>query len=56
MKVISKRVEQDGRIQKVYENGKREILLSNGVKREVFVDGYVIAQFSNNDIKQTLPD
>jgi hypothetical protein len=51
MKVVEKRVEQDGRVQKVYENGKREILFSNGVKREVLPDGYTIVQFSNHDIK-----
>ena len=51
IKIIEKKVEQDGRVQKVYENGKREILFSNGVKREVLSDGYTIVQFSNHDIK-----
>ncbi len=32
------------------------MIFHNGVKREIFPDGYTIVHFTNNDIKQTLPD
>ena len=40
----------------MYENGKKDVIFNNGVKREVFPDGYTIVYFNNNDIKQTYPD
>ena len=49
-------VGNDGKIQRTYQNGKKEVIFSNGVKRETFPDGYTIVYFNNNDIKQTYPD
>ncbi len=56
MKVIEQIIGNDGKIQRVYENGKKEVIFNNGVKREVFPDGYTIVYFNNNDIKQTYAD
>lgn len=41
----------DGKIQRIYLNGKKEVIFSNGVRRETFTDGYIIVYFSNEDIK-----
>jgi centromere protein J len=56
LKVIEQVIGHDGKIQRLYENGKKEVIFNNGVKREVFPDGYTIVYFNNNDIKQTYPD
>ena len=56
MKVVEQTIGNDGKIQRVYENGKREVIFNNGVKREVFPDNYTIVYFNNNDIKQTYAD
>lgn len=46
----------DGKIQRIYLNGKKEVIFSNKVRRETFPDGYTIVHFTNGDIKQTWPD
>lgn len=56
MKVVEQIIGNDGKIQRVYENGKKEVIFNNGVKREVFPDGYTMVYFANDDIKQTCPD
>ena len=55
-KVIDQYVGHDGKIQRVYASGKKEVIFNNGVKRESFPDGYTIVYFNNQDIKQTYPD
>ena len=52
VKLVSQRVFNDGKISKQYENGKTEIIFSNGVRRETFSDGYSTIYFNNQDIKQ----
>ena len=44
-------VGNDGKVQRTYMNGKKEVIFSNGVRRETFPDGYTIVYFNNNDIK-----
>jgi centromere protein J len=56
MKVTEQVISNDGKIQRVYENGKKEVIFNNGVKREAFPDGYTIVYFNNSDIKQTFAD
>jgi centromere protein J len=51
IKVVEQVISNDGKIQRVYENGKKEVIFNNGVKREAFPDGYTIVFFNNNDIK-----
>ena len=41
----------DGKIQRIYLNGKKEVVFANKVRRETFVDGYTIVYFVNGDIK-----
>lgn len=55
-KVKSEIQTDDGKIQKIYEDGRKEIIFNNGVRREVYPDGYTVVYFTNNDIKQTFPD
>lgn len=55
-KVVEQIVGHDGKIQRIYASGKKEVIFNNGVKRESFPDGYTIVYFNNQDIKQTFPD
>jgi centromere protein J len=55
-KVVEQIVGHDGKIQRIYASGKKEVIFNNGVKRESFPDGYTIVYFNNKDIKQTFPD
>lgn len=52
IKLVSQRVFNDGKVNRLYENGKTEITFNNGVKREIFPDGYTVVYFNNKDIKQ----
>jgi centromere protein J len=45
-----------GKIFRLYGNDKREILFTNGVRKEIFPDGYSVVYFANEDIKQIFPD
>ena len=45
----------EGKKQKFYECGKKEIIFPNSVKREVWPDGYQVVFFQNQDVKQTFP-
>jgi centromere protein J len=49
-------VGNNGKIITVYESGRKEIKFCNGVRKEVFPDGYMIVYFNNKDVKQTFPD
>jgi centromere protein J len=51
-KVIKTDKTNDGKIIKIYEDGRREIIFSSGVRKEVHLDGYQIVYFTNKDIKQ----
>lgn len=55
-RVADQVVGHDGKIQRVYQSGKKEVVFTNGVKRETFPDGYTIVYFANEDVKQTFPD
>ncbi|CAG9332024.1 unnamed protein product [Blepharisma stoltei] len=55
-KIVSESKTDDGKIQRVYSDGKKEILFTNGVRREIFPNGYSVVYYSNNDIKQNFPD
>ena len=44
-------------VERIYTNGAREILFSNGTRKQVSQDGQsIIVSFFNGDIKQILPD
>lgn len=55
-KVVNETVAADGKIQRIYQNGKKEVIFANKVRRETYSDGYQIVYFVNGDIKQTFPD
>lgn len=46
----------DGKIQKLYEDGHKEVIFPNGVRKEVYPNGYIVVVFGNGDIKQDFPD
>jgi hypothetical protein len=42
---------------KIFQMGKRETsVFPNGVRKQIFPDGYTIVFFNNHDIKQTYPN
>jgi centromere protein J len=56
VKLLRQDFTEDGKIIKIYENMKKEIIFPSGVKKETFEDGYTITYFNNKDIKQLYPD
>jgi len=55
-KKVDEIVSHDGKVQRFFDNGKKEVVFSNGVRREAWPNGYSIVYFTNNDVKQTFPD
>ncbi|XP_064619476.1 centromere protein J-like isoform X2 [Lineus longissimus] len=48
---------KDGKIDRIYTNGAREIMYANGTRREISGDGKtIIVSFFNGDMKQIMPD
>ncbi|CAG8655317.1 5778_t:CDS:10 [Ambispora gerdemannii] len=45
----------EGKLERIYSNGTRLILLSNGVIKEIRGDSIVIVHFENGDIKEIVP-
>lgn len=43
--IVDEVVSQEGKRQKFYQCGKKEIIFPNGVKREVWPDGYQVVFF-----------
>lgn len=56
VKVQSQTTAPDGKIQRIYTNGKKEIIFPNGVRKEILSDGSTSVFFTNKDVKQTFPD
>ena len=47
----------DGKVERVCPDGSREILFTNGTRKQISADGQtIIVSFFNGDIKQMLPD
>ena len=46
---------EDGKTCNFYDNNKKEIIFKNGVRKEIFSDGYQVIYFNNGDIKQIFP-
>lgn len=51
-KLIKQEVSNDGKILKIYENNKKEVIFPSGMRKEIYPDGYTIVFFGNKDIKQ----
>ncbi len=44
-------------VEKVYNNGAREIVFANGTRKQISSDGKsIIVSFFNGDLKQIMPD
>lgn len=41
----------DGKISRLFSDGRREVTFPNGVRREQWPDGYSLVLFTNGDIK-----
>jgi len=47
----------DGKVERICPDGSREILFTNGTRKQISADGQtIIVSFFNGDIKQMLPD
>ena len=46
----------NGKIVKIFNNDKKEVIFQSGVRKEIFKDGFQIVYFVNGDMKQNLPD
>jgi centromere protein J len=55
-KIIKHKFELDGKIIKIFNSGKKEIVFPNATKKEIFPDGYTLVSYSNGDIKETIPN
>ena len=42
----------DGKIEKLYADGRKVIQFSNGTKKEILPDGHSIVYFTNGDVKK----
>ena len=45
--VVDQVTSNDGKIQRVFQSGRKEVIFSNGVRRESWNDGYTIVYFNN---------
>jgi hypothetical protein len=53
--VVQEITSQDGKVHKLYQDGHKEVIFHNGVRREQWPDGYSVVYFTNGDVKQTFP-
>ena len=54
-KLVTSNPTPDGKVQKTYSSGRKEILFPDGIRKEIFPDGLTAVHFTNSDVKQTLP-
>ncbi len=55
-KTVSQTSHADGKVTRVFDNGKTEVALPNGTRKETFPDGYSATYFANGDVKQIFAD
>ena len=53
--LVEQTTSNEGKLHRLYSDGRREVVFQNGVKREIWDDGYSLVYFTNGDIKQTYP-
>ena len=53
-KLVKQEVSNDGKILKIFENNKKEVIFPSGMRKEIYPDGYTIVFFGNKDIKQVI--
>ena len=49
--VVEEVVGEGGKIHRRYNDGRRERVFTNGVRREIWEDGYSLVYFTNGDMK-----
>ena len=54
--VVSEKKHGDGKIERLFADGKKMLVFSNGTRKEVFPGGGSVVHFSNQDIKPSFPD
>ncbi|GFR97057.1 centromere protein J [Elysia marginata] len=55
--VYTESVHQDGKLEKTFRTGAKEILFPNGTVKEISADGQtIVCRLANGDIRQILPD
>lgn len=42
----------DGKVERVFPDGRRSVLFANGTRKQHFPDGHTTIRFTNNDIKR----
>ena len=53
--IVKHQFELDGKVIKIFNSGKKEIIFPNSTKKEIFPGGYTLVTYSNGDIKETIP-
>lgn len=56
LNTISELKESDGRVIRSYESGHKEIIFPNGVRKEIYPNGYTVIYLANRDVKQIFKD
>jgi centromere protein J len=56
LNTISELKENDGRVIRSYESGHKEIIFPNGVRKEIYPNGYTVIYLANRDVKQIFKD
>ena len=46
----------DGKVEKIGDDGRREVAFPNGTRKEISPDGFVVVRFFNGDVKRTYPN
>ncbi len=54
--IIKQQFDKDGKIIRLFDTGKKEILFINGTKKQIYPDGYILVNYQNGDIKQIIPN
>jgi len=55
-KIIKHEKGTEGKLHKLYETGKREVISPDGTIKQLFEDGYSVVHYKNGNKKQTYPD
>jgi T-complex protein 10 C-terminus len=45
----------DGKVERVFADGRREVCFANGTAKHIFPSGLVAVQFANGDMKKNMP-
>ena len=54
LKLVKQDIGKEGKITRIFENDKKEIIFPSGVRKETYPDGYNVVYFVNKDIKQVI--